>query len=104
MDRAMRTERKRALVDMTKDGNQEGVMDSLLEALQTGSAFSRDQRRKRQQRPRVDGGKLLIVSLYFYNQIIVFLFILKEIGLLHILVDPCSKTIPPSIEKYWKMF
>ncbi|XP_054279707.1 protein diaphanous isoform X2 [Macrosteles quadrilineatus] len=57
MDRAMRAERKRALVDMTKDGNQEGVMDSLLEALQTGSAFSRDQRRKRQQRPRVDGAE-----------------------------------------------
>lgn len=56
LDRAQRAKRKLALVDMTKDGNQEGVMDSLLEALQTGSAFSRDQGRKRQNRQRVDGG------------------------------------------------
>jgi diaphanous 2 len=43
-----RAARKLALGKIT-DGNstQEGVMDSLLEALQTGSAFSRDQRRKR---------------------------------------------------------
>ena len=32
-------------------GNQEGVMDSLMEALKTGSAFSRDQKRKRAARP-----------------------------------------------------
>ena len=31
-------------------GNQEGVMDSLMEALKTGSAFSRDQKRKRAAR------------------------------------------------------
>ncbi|KAK9508062.1 hypothetical protein O3M35_007806 [Rhynocoris fuscipes] len=46
-ERAERTARKKALVDMTGNQTQEGVMDSLLEALQTGSAFSRDQRRKR---------------------------------------------------------
>ncbi|XP_073989603.1 diaphanous related formin 1 isoform X2 [Rhodnius prolixus] len=46
-ERAERAARKRALVDMTGNQTQEGVMDSLLEALQTGSAFSRDQRRKR---------------------------------------------------------
>lgn len=56
VERAERVARKKALVDMSGEQTQEGVMDSLLEALQTGSAFSRDQRRKR-QRPRVDGGK-----------------------------------------------
>lgn len=41
---------------MNAHETQEGVMDSLMEALQTGSAFSRpDQRRKRQT--RVAGGK-----------------------------------------------
>jgi len=33
---------------MNADHTQEGVMDSLFEALHTGSAFSRDQRRRRQ--------------------------------------------------------
>ncbi|CAB0007521.1 unnamed protein product [Nesidiocoris tenuis] len=46
-ERAERSARKKALVDMNPAQTQEGVMDSLLEALQTGSAFSRDQRRKR---------------------------------------------------------
>lgn len=56
MEKAARAARKRALVDMNAHETQEGVMDSLMEALQTGSAFSRpDQRRKRQT--RVAGGK-----------------------------------------------
>lgn len=47
-----RQQRKLALVDMDAAQTQEGVMDSLLEALQTGSAFgNRDQRQKRRQRP-----------------------------------------------------
>lgn len=47
-----RQQRKLAIVDMDAAHTQEGVMDSLLEALQTGSAFgNRDQRRKRGQRP-----------------------------------------------------
>lgn len=51
-ERADRVARKRALVDMNTAQAQEGVMDSLLEALQSGSAFSRDQRRRRPgQRP-----------------------------------------------------
>lgn len=55
-ERAARVARKRALVDMNAHETQEGVMDSLMEALQTGSAFSRpDQRRKRQT--RVAGGE-----------------------------------------------
>ncbi|KAF5285112.1 hypothetical protein FQA39_LY16801 [Lamprigera yunnana] len=46
-----RAERKRAIIDMNPSETQEGVMDSLLEALQTGSAFSREQKRKRGPRP-----------------------------------------------------
>lgn len=56
-EKAARVARKIALVDMNAHETQEGVMDSLMEALQTGSAFSRpDQRRKRQI--RAAGGKL----------------------------------------------
>ncbi|CAG2053272.1 unnamed protein product [Timema podura] len=40
-------EAKKMLVDMNSTKTQEGVMDSLLEALQTGSAFTREQRPKR---------------------------------------------------------
>lgn len=47
-----RQQRKLALVDIDAVQTQEGVMDSLLDALQSGSAFgNRDQRRKRGQRP-----------------------------------------------------
>jgi len=50
-ERAERVAKKKALVDFNSEGNQEGVMDSLMEALKTGSAFSRDQKRKRAARP-----------------------------------------------------
>lgn len=50
-ERQEREARKRALIDMNPTETQEGVMDSLLEALQTGSAFSREQKRKRGSRP-----------------------------------------------------
>jgi diaphanous protein len=51
-DMQERNQRKIGLVDIDAAQTQEGVMDSLLEALQTGSAFgNRDQRRKRGQRP-----------------------------------------------------
>lgn len=40
---------------MNADHTQEGVMDSLFEALQTGSAFSRDQRRRRQGGASIGG-------------------------------------------------
>ena len=46
-ERAERAAKKKAIVDFDSEGNQEGVMDSLMEALKTGSAFSRDQKRKR---------------------------------------------------------
>ena len=54
-ERAERAAKKRALVDFNAPDDQEGVMDSLLEALKTGSAFSREQKRKRP--PRAAGGK-----------------------------------------------
>ncbi|XP_014259782.1 protein diaphanous [Cimex lectularius] len=54
VERAERNARKKALVDMK--AQEQGVMDSLLEALQTGSAFSRDQRRKRSG-PRPTGAE-----------------------------------------------
>ncbi|XP_052870339.1 protein diaphanous [Anopheles cruzii] len=47
-----RQQRKVELVNIDAGQTQEGVMDSLLEALQTGSAFgNRDQRRRRGPRP-----------------------------------------------------
>lgn len=45
-EKAERAARKMAYINMTTDQTQQGVMDSLLEALQTGSAFSRERRRK----------------------------------------------------------
>ena len=59
-ERLDRAAKKRALVDINAEDNQEGVMDSLLEALKTGTAFSRDQKRKRAARPA--GG----IKLYIY--------------------------------------
>merc|ERR1719481_658465 len=48
-----RKERAKAniLVDFNVDDNKSGVMDSLLEALKTGTAFSREVRTKRSSRP-----------------------------------------------------
>ena len=60
-ERAERAAKKRALVDFNAPDDQEGVMDSLLEALKTGSAFSREQKRKRP--PRAAGGKTEIINL-----------------------------------------
>ncbi|XP_054740650.1 protein diaphanous [Anastrepha obliqua] len=46
-----RQQLKLALVDMDSTQTQEGVMDSLLEALQTGTAFGNRIQRQRRQRP-----------------------------------------------------
>jgi len=54
-ERAERAEKRRAIVDFNAPDDQEGVMDSLLEALKTGSAFNRDQKRKRA--PRAAGAE-----------------------------------------------
>jgi len=50
-EKAERNSKKLALVNFATDENQSGVMDCLLEALKTGTAFSRDGRKKRQARP-----------------------------------------------------
>lgn len=44
----------------SSDENQEGVMDNLLEALKTGSAFNvgREKRDRKQRTPRAAGGRL----------------------------------------------
>ncbi|KAL5011351.1 hypothetical protein ScPMuIL_009902 [Solemya velum] len=51
--------RKKALVDMTIDDDQEGVMDNLLEALKTGSAFNmgREKRKENRRTPRASGAE-----------------------------------------------
>ncbi|KAK6645426.1 hypothetical protein RUM43_001703 [Polyplax serrata] len=54
-EKQARAARKKALIDINTQ-TQEGVMDSLLEALQSGSAFTRDQRRARAN-PRVAGAE-----------------------------------------------
>ena len=56
-ERAERAAKKKAIIDFNAPDDQEGVMDSLLEALKTGSAFNRDAKRKRPPRPA--GGKLM---------------------------------------------
>lgn len=60
-ERQEREARKKAIIDMNPSETQEGVMDSLLEALQTGSAFSREQKRKRPPRPA--GGKIFYFNI-----------------------------------------
>ena len=59
-ERAERAAKKKALVDFNAPDDQEGVMDSLLEALKTGSAFNRDAKRKRA--PRAAGGMPFLKS------------------------------------------
>ncbi|XP_040571681.1 protein diaphanous isoform X5 [Lepeophtheirus salmonis] len=54
-ERAQRAAKKRAIIDFNAPDDQEGVMDSLLEALKTGSAFNRD--KKRNRAPRAAGAE-----------------------------------------------
>uniref|UniRef100_A0A8C8ABX9 Protein diaphanous homolog 2 n=1 Tax=Otus sunia TaxID=257818 RepID=A0A8C8ABX9_9STRI len=49
-----RQKKKQQLIDMNKEGDETGVMDSLLEALQSGAAF----RDRRKRTPRVQGKML----------------------------------------------
>uniref|UniRef100_A0A8C3J7U7 Protein diaphanous homolog 2 n=1 Tax=Calidris pygmaea TaxID=425635 RepID=A0A8C3J7U7_9CHAR len=58
-----RQKKKQQLIDMNKEGDETGVMDSLLEALQSGAAF-RD-RRKRTPRPQ---GKLLSKNFWLCTE------------------------------------
>ena len=70
-ERADRAAKKRALVDFNAPDDQEGVMDSLLEALKTGSAFNREQKRKRA--PRAAGGEMFEDFLTSLKFLLVFL-------------------------------
>ncbi|CAG5134081.1 unnamed protein product, partial [Candidula unifasciata] len=58
--------RQAAILDMTTDDNQEGVMDNLLEALKTGSAFNvnREKRDGKRRTPRAAGGRGSYFSPY----------------------------------------
>ena len=55
--RAQRAANKKSLVDLDVSDNQIGVMDSLFDALKTGSAFNHNTNQKRA--PRNAKGKLL---------------------------------------------
>ncbi|KAL4229774.1 Protein diaphanous 1 [Mactra antiquata] len=63
-EKQARQARQRALVDITTDENQEGVMDNLLEALKTGSAFNvgREKRDGKRRTPRAAGDRLTNMS------------------------------------------
>ncbi|XP_023781673.1 protein diaphanous homolog 2-like isoform X1 [Cyanistes caeruleus] len=50
-ERLERQKKKQQLIDMNKEGDETGVMDSLLEALQSGAAF----RDRRKRTPRAQG-------------------------------------------------
>ncbi|TRZ08326.1 hypothetical protein HGM15179_018782 [Zosterops borbonicus] len=57
-ERLERQKKKQQLIDMNKEGDETGVMDSLLEALQSGAAF----RDRRKRTPRVQGDAMRNVS------------------------------------------
>ncbi len=98
---------------MNIDDDQEGVMDSLLEALKTGSAFSRDQRRKRDRPPRAVGGnftfclKEILVEHFFveavrssqYIQLKVHTWVLYNITFRFHIPNRCS---PPPVYSCWQ--
>lgn len=54
---AAREDRKKAWIDIT-DQTQEGVMDTLLEALQSGSAFNRGKPHSKKSTSSSGGGKI----------------------------------------------
>uniref|UniRef100_A0A452H1I7 Uncharacterized protein n=1 Tax=Gopherus agassizii TaxID=38772 RepID=A0A452H1I7_9SAUR len=54
-ERLERQQKKKQLIDMNKEGDETGVMDNLLEALQSGAAF----RDRRKRTPRMQGGCLI---------------------------------------------
>jgi len=52
----------------TTDDDQEGVMDNLLEALKTGSAFNVSRKDGRRRAPRAAGGLFYYLIIY-YNDV-----------------------------------
>ena len=73
-ERALRAAKKKAFVDFNAPDDQEGVMDSLLEALKTGSAFNREGKRGKRP-PRSTGGmdKKLCSAFNFITLILCYL-------------------------------
>ena len=65
-----RSYKKIALVEHAMEDKESGVMDCLLEALKTGTAFSREGKKKRNA--RLAGGAVLL-NVYYYcdNYIII---------------------------------
>ncbi|XP_052277098.1 protein diaphanous homolog 2-like isoform X5 [Dreissena polymorpha] len=63
-EKTARQARHKAIVDITTDENQEGVMDNLLEALKTGSAFNvgREKRDGKRRTPRAAGDRFANTS------------------------------------------
>ena len=59
-DKSKRNTKKLALVESALEDPESRVVDCLLEALKTGSAFSREEKRKRQCRP--EGGESIDCS------------------------------------------
>uniref|UniRef100_UPI003AAFAE46 protein diaphanous homolog 2-like isoform X2 n=1 Tax=Centroberyx gerrardi TaxID=166262 RepID=UPI003AAFAE46 len=51
-----RQQKKKQLIDMNKEGDETGVMDSLMEALQSGAAF----RDRRKRTPRNDNRRAVL--------------------------------------------
>ncbi|KAK3534959.1 hypothetical protein QTP70_002034 [Hemibagrus guttatus] len=63
-----RQQKKKQLIDINKDGDETGVMDSLMEALQSGAAF----RDRRKRTPRIGMGPAIRkpiekLPLYLYQ-------------------------------------
>uniref|UniRef100_A0A674JJA8 Diaphanous related formin 2 n=1 Tax=Terrapene triunguis TaxID=2587831 RepID=A0A674JJA8_9SAUR len=60
-ERLERQQKKKQLIDMNKEGDETGVMDNLLEALQSGAAF----RDRRKRTPRMQVLTCLIAKIVF---------------------------------------
>lgn len=56
-EKEQRNAQKQVLVDMNTDDDQQGVMDNLLEALKTGSAFTVNRKDGRKRPPRAAGAE-----------------------------------------------
>ena len=66
-DKSQRNTKKLALVESALEDPESGVVDCLLEALKTGSAFSREEKRKRQCRPEGGGACPVVTILLITN-------------------------------------
>uniref|UniRef100_A0A674HVR5 Protein diaphanous homolog 2 n=1 Tax=Taeniopygia guttata TaxID=59729 RepID=A0A674HVR5_TAEGU len=62
-ERLERQKKKQQLIDMNKEGDETGVMDSLLEALQSGAAF----RDRRKRTPRAPGKGIPAIEVIWHK-------------------------------------